>query len=155
VLVVAGLRVGVAVNGLHLPLGILECHLFVLRPFRIHLLLALPLAGRCAFLAWLLLFLTELFRGLLDLPALTHVVARRLMYGASSATIVAVGHLTGVLVASWVSAPTCLYSYSCGGSSQQLVVVVGLLLLLAFVVASALSSSPCIGLAILACLWGR
>jgi hypothetical protein len=63
------------VDGLHLPLGILECHFFILL-FRIHLLLALPLEGRRAFLAWLLLSLVELFCELLDLLALTRTVAR-------------------------------------------------------------------------------
>jgi hypothetical protein len=46
VLVIAGLGVGVAIDGLHLPLGNLECHLFILFLLKIHLLFALLLMGR-------------------------------------------------------------------------------------------------------------
>jgi hypothetical protein len=42
-LIVDGFRVGVAVNGLHLPLGVLEHHFFIFVLLMIHLLSALPL----------------------------------------------------------------------------------------------------------------
>jgi hypothetical protein len=61
----------VAVAAPQCPLGILELHLLILVLLQIHLLFALPLTGRCAILAWLLLFLTELFRELLELSALS------------------------------------------------------------------------------------
>jgi hypothetical protein len=70
VLVVTGLRVGVAIDGLQCPLGILELHLCVFLLLGVHLLLALPLVGGRAILAPLLHLFTELFRNLLDLPAL-------------------------------------------------------------------------------------
>jgi hypothetical protein len=70
VLVVTGLRVGVAIDGLQCPLGILKLHLCVFLLLGVHLLLALPLAGRRAILALLLHLFTELFCELLDLPAL-------------------------------------------------------------------------------------
>jgi hypothetical protein len=47
----------VTIDGLHLPLGILEHHLLILVLLDVHLLFALPLAGRHAFLARLLLLL--------------------------------------------------------------------------------------------------
>jgi hypothetical protein len=43
-LVVAGLRVRVAIDGLQCPLGILKLHLYVFLLLGVHLLLALPLA---------------------------------------------------------------------------------------------------------------
>jgi hypothetical protein len=70
VLVVTGLRVGVAIDGLQCPLGILRLHLYIFLLLGVHLLLTLPLAGRRAILALLLHLLTELFCELLDLPAL-------------------------------------------------------------------------------------
>jgi hypothetical protein len=69
-LVVAGLRVGVAINDLQFPLGILKLHLCVFLLLRVHLLLALPLEGRRAIVALLLHLFVELFRELLDLSAL-------------------------------------------------------------------------------------
>jgi hypothetical protein len=69
-LVVTGLRVGVAIDGLQCPLGILKLHLCVFLLLGVHLLLALPLAGRCTILALLLHLFAELFSELLDLPAL-------------------------------------------------------------------------------------
>jgi hypothetical protein len=70
VLIVAGLRVGVAIGCTQCLFGILELHLCVFLLLCVHLLLALPLAGRRAILALLLHLFTELFRELLDLPAL-------------------------------------------------------------------------------------
>jgi hypothetical protein len=69
-LVVTGLRVRVAIHGLQCPLGILKLHLCVFLLLGVHLLIALPLAGRRTILALLLHLLTELFHELLDLPAL-------------------------------------------------------------------------------------
>jgi hypothetical protein len=56
-IVVAGLGVRVVIDGLHLPLGVLECHLFILLLLKIQFLFALPLARRCTFLVRLLLLL--------------------------------------------------------------------------------------------------
>jgi hypothetical protein len=69
-LIVAGLRVGVAIDGLQCPLGIIKLHLYVFLLLWVHLLLALPLAGRRAILALLLHIFVELFHELLDLPTL-------------------------------------------------------------------------------------
>jgi hypothetical protein len=78
VLVVTGLRVGVAIDNLQCPLGILKLHLCVFLLLGVHLLLALPLAGRHTILALLLLHLfMELFHELLDLAALRHGMADR------------------------------------------------------------------------------
>jgi hypothetical protein len=154
VLVVARLRVRVAVDGLHLPLGILECHFFVPLFFEIHLLFALPLSGKRAFLVRLVLSLVELFCELLDLPTLTHAMARSVMHRASGTAIVAAGHLTMALVASWASAPTYRHSYSCAGSSQRLVVTAGLVVVVV-AAAATLSGNACIGLAVLAFLRDR
>jgi hypothetical protein len=101
-IVVAGLGVRVVIDGLHLPLGILECHLFVLLLLKIQFLFALPLAGRCTFLVQLLLLFVELFYKLLDLPSLTRVVMCGVVHHASRATIVATRCLMGeLLVTSW------------------------------------------------------
>jgi hypothetical protein len=75
-LVIIGLGVRVAVDGFQCSLGVLELHLLIFLLLGAHLLFALPLAERCAFLARLLLLFAELFHELLDLPTLTHVVAR-------------------------------------------------------------------------------
>jgi hypothetical protein len=96
-LVVAGLRVGVAIDGLQCPLGILKLHLCVFLLLGVHLLLALPLAGRRAILALLLHLFTELFRELLDLPALQRSMARGVVHRALRAAVVAIGRLTGRL----------------------------------------------------------
>jgi hypothetical protein len=69
-LVVTGLRVGVAIDGLQCPLGILKLHICVFLLLGVQLLLALLLAGRRTILALLLHHFVELFRELLDLPAL-------------------------------------------------------------------------------------
>jgi hypothetical protein len=135
-LVVAVLRVRLAIDNLHLPLGILECHLLILLLLRVDLLFALPLVGRRAFLAQLLLLLTELFHELLDLPALTCAVACGVMHRASSTVVVTIGHLTRALVSSWASAPTYRHNCSCGGTNRRLVIAVGLVLLVLVVVAT-------------------
>jgi hypothetical protein len=70
VLVLIGLRVGVAIDGLQCPPGILELHLYVFLLLRVHFLFALPLVGRRAVLELLLHLLMELFHELLDLLAL-------------------------------------------------------------------------------------
>jgi hypothetical protein len=91
VLIVTGLGVGVAVDGLQCPLGILELHLYILLLLRIYLFLALPLTGRSAVPTWLLLhLLMEFFRELLDLPTLQRVVAPTVVHGALRAAIVTI-----------------------------------------------------------------
>jgi hypothetical protein len=151
-LVVTRLGVGVAIDYLHLPLGVLECHLFILLLLRIHLSFALPLAGWHAFLALLLLLFVELFHKLPDLPGLTHVVARGVVHQASCTSVIATRCLMGALVTSWASGPTSCCSSSCGGGStgERLAIATGLLLLLPLlpvvVVVVTLSSGPALGL---------
>jgi hypothetical protein len=108
VLVVTGLRVGVAIDGLQCPLGILKLHLCVFLLLGVHLLLVLPLAGRRAIVALLLLHLfAKLFCELLDLPVLRRGMVHGVVYWALRATIVAIGRLTEAFVASWpATAPT-------------------------------------------------
>jgi hypothetical protein len=69
-LVVTGLRVGVAIDGLQCPPGILKLHLCIFLLLGLYLLLALPLARRHAIVALLLHLFTELLHELLDLQAL-------------------------------------------------------------------------------------
>jgi hypothetical protein len=91
---------GVAIDGLQCPLGILKLHLCVFLLLGVHLLLALPLAGRRAILALLLHLFAELFHELLDLSALRRGMARGVMHRALRAAVVTIGRLTGVFVAS-------------------------------------------------------
>jgi hypothetical protein len=70
VLIVAGLRVRVAIDGLQRHPGILELYLYVFLLMRVQFLFALPLVRRRAVLALLLHLVAELFRELFDLPAL-------------------------------------------------------------------------------------
>jgi hypothetical protein len=97
VLVVAGLRVRVAIDGLQCPLGILKLHLCVFLLLGVHLLLALPLAGRRAILALLLHLFAELFHELLDLPTLRRGMARGVVQRTLRAAVVAIGRLMGRL----------------------------------------------------------
>jgi hypothetical protein len=98
-------------------------------------------------LSWLLLLLlADLLRKLLDFLALLGTVAPGVMHQALCTTVVAAGRLTGALVTTWTIAPTCHYSGGCPG--QRLVLVDGLLHLL---LATALSSDICVGLAGLPC----
>jgi hypothetical protein len=144
-------RVGVAVDVLQCPLGILELHLLLLLSLGADLLFALLLTGRHAFMAQLLFHLFTVFLcELLDFPALLDVVVPRVVHRALCATVVVVLRLTWVLVIVWVMAPTsCCCSSGCLG--QQLVIVVASLLLL---LAAVLISSTRIGLVCLLCLWG-
>jgi hypothetical protein len=75
-LVVTELKVRRAIDGLKVPLGLLELHILILLLLGIHLLFALQLVRRRSFLAQLLLLLTELLRELPDFLALSHAVAR-------------------------------------------------------------------------------
>jgi hypothetical protein len=72
-LVVTGLRVRMAIYGLEIPFGLLEPHSILLVLFRVCLLFALLLAGRCTVTALLLQLLAVLFFELLDPPALGSV----------------------------------------------------------------------------------
>jgi hypothetical protein len=103
-LIGAGVGVRVAEDGLQHPLGILELHLLIL--LRIHLLFVIPLAGRCALLAQLLLLLAELFHELLDFPSLFDTVTRGVMHRALHAIVIATRHLTGALAISRSMVPT-------------------------------------------------
>jgi hypothetical protein len=99
-LVVAGLRVGVAIDGLQCPLGILKLHLCVFLLLGVHLLLALPLTGRRAIVTLLLHLFAELFCKLLDLSALRRCMARGVVHRALRTVVIAIGRLMGVFVAS-------------------------------------------------------
>jgi hypothetical protein len=99
-LIVTALRVGVAIDGLQCPLGILKLHLCIFLLLGVHLLLALPLAGRRAILALLLHLFAELVQELLDLPALRRGTARGAVHRALCAAVVAIGRLAGAFVAS-------------------------------------------------------
>jgi hypothetical protein len=93
---------------------------------------ALPLVGRRAFLAQLLLLLVELLHELLDF-------------------------LIEVFVSSWTSAPNHRYNNCCdgGSSSQRLVIVIGLLLVVVLILAvTTLDCNARIRLATLPRLWG-
>jgi hypothetical protein len=68
----------------------LELDLYVFLLLRVHFLFALPLAGRRAILAWLLHLLAELFRELLDLPALHHAMVSAVVHRALCATVIAI-----------------------------------------------------------------
>jgi hypothetical protein len=153
VLVVTGLRVGVAIDGLQCPLGILKLHLCVFLLLGVHLLLALPLAGRRAILALLLYLFTELFCELLDLPALRRGMARGVVHRALCAAIIAIGRLTGAFVASRpATAPTRRCSSGSGRFGQRL--VAANLLLVVVAVAATLGLGPDAGLALPLCHLG-
>jgi hypothetical protein len=114
-LVRARVAIGVAIDGLQCPLGVLELHLLVLILLRIHLLFSLPLMGRRAFLALLLLHLhMELLRELLYLKALLSTVVPGIAIRASHDTVIIVRCLMGLLVTSWTMAPTCRCNCSGG-----------------------------------------
>jgi hypothetical protein len=91
VVTVFGVRVGVAVDDLDCPLGILELHIMLLIALMGHLLLAFPLVGRCAIAArLLLLLLMKLLRELLDLPALLDTVVPGVVHQALWTALIAV-----------------------------------------------------------------
>jgi hypothetical protein len=146
-LVVAGLRVGVAIDGLQFPLGILKLHLCVFLLLRVHLLLALPLEGRRAIVALLLHLFVELFHELLDLPALRRGTERGVVHRALPAVVIAIGRLTGVFVTSRATtAPTPRCSCGIGRSGQRRVATS--LLLVVVAAATALGLGPGVGLAL-------
>jgi hypothetical protein len=125
VLVGTGVRVGVAVDSLKRPLGILEGYLLILLLVTLldDLLLALPLPRGCAVAAWMLiLLLTELLCKLLDFPALLHIVAPGVVYRAPQTALITTGGLLRPLVATWAMTPTdCCSSGSnnISGSANQ------------------------------------
>jgi hypothetical protein len=145
-LIITGLRVRVAIDGLQCPLGILKLHLCVFLLLGVHLLLALPLV-------LLLHLFVELFRELLDLPALRHGMARGVVHRALRTAVVAIGWLTGAFVASQPAmAPTRCYSCSSGRSGQWL--VAASLLVVVVAAAVALGLGPSAGLALPFCRLG-
>jgi hypothetical protein len=98
------------IDGLQVSFGFLEPQSVVLVLLRVHLLFALPLAGRRAIstLRLLLQLLVVLFRKLLDFPALSGTVAHVVVDRASGTSIVATRRLTRVfVVTSWATTPTC------------------------------------------------
>jgi hypothetical protein len=132
-LVVTGLRVRVAIDGLQCPLGILKLHLFIFLLLGVDLLLALPLVGRRTILALLHLF-TELFHKLLDLLALRRGMARGVVHRALHAAVVAIGWLTEEFVASRTTiAPSHRCSCGSGRPGQRLVAASLLLVVVASV----------------------
>jgi hypothetical protein len=141
-LIVTGLGVGVPVDILDRPLGVLELHLLLIIALLGNVLLAFPLVRRYAVTAGLLLLLlTELLHKLLDLPALLRAVTAR--------------GLARALVTMWAMTPTSHYCDSGGSRStcQRLVVVE--LLLPILVLVTALSNDMCLGLVGLPYLWSR
>jgi hypothetical protein len=98
-LIVTGLRVGVAID------GILKLHFCVFLLLGVHLLLALPLVGRPAILALLLHLFTELFRELLDLPALRCGMAYGVVHRELRDAVITIGRLTGAFVTSRPATP--------------------------------------------------
>jgi hypothetical protein len=133
-LIVTGLRVRVAIDGLQCPLGLLKLHLCVFLLLGVDLLLALPLAGRRAILALLQLF-TELFHELLDLPALRPGMACGVMHRALCAAVVAIGRLKGAFA---TTAPTRRCSCGSGCPSQRLVTTSLLVVVISVAIATAL-----------------
>jgi hypothetical protein len=109
-LIVIGLRVGVAID------GILKLHFCVFLLLGVHLLLALPLVGRRAIMALLLHLFAELFHELLDLLALQCGMARGVVHRALRATVIAIGRLTGAFVA---SRPTTARTRRCSCGSGR------------------------------------
>jgi hypothetical protein len=149
VLVVAGLRDEVVVDDLDRPLDILELHLLLGIALAGNVLLAFPLAGRCAItVGLLLLLLTELLRELFDLPTLLGAVAPGVVHRVLWSDLIAAEGLARSLVTAWATTPTsrCCDNGSSGSACQGLVVV-GLLLLPILVLATALSNDICFGLA--------
>jgi hypothetical protein len=156
-LVVTGFGVGVAVDDLDRPLGVLELHLLIAVVVALmgNVLNAFPLAGRHAIVVrLLLLLLTELLCELLGLPTLLSAVAPGVVHRALWPTLVAAGGLAWPLVAAWATTPTSCDNNNSGSACQRLVVVVELLLPI-LVLAIALSSDICFGLAGLPYLWSR
>jgi hypothetical protein len=152
VLVVTGLRVGVAMDGLQCSLGILRLHLYIFLLLGVHLLLALPLAGRHAILALLLHLFTELFRELLDLLALRRGMAHGVVHRALRAAVIAIGWVTGAFVASRPATTlTRRCSYDSGRSGQRLVATS---LLVVVTAAATLGLGPGAGLALSFCCLG-
>jgi hypothetical protein len=98
-LVVAGLRVRMAVYGLEVPFGLWEAQSVLLVLLGVFLLFALSLAGRCAVVALLLQLLMVLFHEFLDFPALLSIVVHRVVHWATRANVIASGgarHLRGL-----------------------------------------------------------
>jgi hypothetical protein len=90
-LVVTGLRVGVAIDELQCPPGILELHLYVFLLLWVHFLFAFPLAGRHTILALVLHLFTELFHELLDLSALRRAMVHGVVHRALHAAVIVIG----------------------------------------------------------------
>jgi hypothetical protein len=93
-LVVTGLRVRTAINSLEAPFGFLEPHSILLVLFRVCLLFALPLVGRCVVAALLFQLFAVLFCELLDLPALLDAVACGVVHWTMRPSVIAVGRLS-------------------------------------------------------------
>jgi hypothetical protein len=150
-LVVTGLRVRMAIYGLQVPFGLPEPQSVILVLLRVHLLFALPLAGRCAIITLLLQLLMVLLHEFLHFPALLDDVTCRVVLWAARASVVAARHLMGVLVTLGTSAPTHRGSscYSGGSTSQRLVLATGLLVVVLVLAATYLGSIAHIGLATL------
>jgi hypothetical protein len=91
VLVVAGLRVGMAIDILQCPLGILKLYLYVFLLLWVHFLFALPLVGRHSILALLLHLLAELICELFYLPALRCTMVRGVVHQVLCTIIIAIG----------------------------------------------------------------
>jgi hypothetical protein len=106
-----------AIYGLEVPFGFLEPHSVLLVLFRVYLLFALTLAGRYAIAALRLRLLVVPFRELLDFLALLDTVACGVVHWIMRPSIIVVRSLTGALVTSGTSTPTCRGSSNCDGRS--------------------------------------
>jgi hypothetical protein len=106
VLVVTGLRVGMAVDDLGRPLGIPELHLLLVIALTGDVLLAFPLAGRRSItVGLLLLLLAEWLHELLDLSELLGVVVPGVVHRARRPTLITTGGLAWSLLAAWGPTP--------------------------------------------------
>jgi hypothetical protein len=141
VLIIAELRVKVVVDDLDRPLGVLKLHLLLVVALTGNMLLAFPLAGRCAIMVGLLLLLlAELLRELLDLPTLLGAVGPGVVHRALRPALIATKRLAWLLVGHYCDSGG-------SGSTYQRLVVVGLFLLPILILATALSNGICFGLA--------
>jgi hypothetical protein len=130
----------VVIDNLNHHLGILGLYLFLLIALGGNLLLAFPLVGSHAVVAWfLLLLLTELLRKLLDLSALLGAMAPGVVHRAPWTALINTGGLSWPLIIRAMT-PISHCSSSSGCFSQLLVVAVGLLLLPISIFVAALSS---------------
>jgi hypothetical protein len=94
-LVVARLRVRMAIYSLEVPFGLLEPQSILLVLLRVFLLFVLPLAGRRVIVVLLLQQLMVLFYEFLDFSTLISAVACRVVHWPMRAFVITAGCLMG------------------------------------------------------------